>query len=266
MKLVTYRSKGGDARPGLVRGDVVYEAGSLFDPVQGPEAGPLDEIRLLAPVQRPGKVVCVGLNYRDHAEESGQPIPDKPLLFGKWANTIVGPGDPIIIPPITDSVDYEAELGVVIGRVARAVPVEDALSYVLGYTCVNDVSARDLQFGDGQWTRGKSLDTFNPIGPWVVTADEIPNPQSLGIRCIVNGEKLQDSSTAQMVYGVAELVSFISQGITLEPGDIISTGTPPGVGFARTPPVWLRPGDTVTIEIDGIGALTNPVQARGGGA
>lgn len=190
------------------------------------------------------------------------PIPETPILFAKFANAVVGSGQPVRIPPITDQVDYEAELGVVIGRRATAVSVDDALDHVLGYTCVNDVSARDLQFADQQWVRGKTLDSFCPMGPWIVTTDELPDPQTLGIRCYVNNELLQDSSTKQMIFSVAELVSFISQGVTLEPGDVIATGTPPGVGFARTPQVFLRPGDTVRVEIDGIGSLWNPIQAR----
>ncbi len=247
---------------GIVEDDSIREAGdSIFDPRPDSLGHRLSDVRLLAPIHRPGKVICVGLNYRDHAAESGMEIPETPILFAKFANALVGPGEPIVIPRISVQIDYEAELGVVIGRSCRDVGVEHALDYVLGYTCVNDVSARDLQFGDGQWFRGKSLDTFCPIGPWIVTTDEIPNPQALGIRCIVNGQLLQDSSTKQMAFSVAELVSFISRGISLEPGDVISTGTPPGVGFARTPPVWLRPGDEVRVQIDSIGELLNPVVA-----
>lgn len=208
------------------------------------------------------KIVCVGLNYRDHAEESGQPIPESPILFAKFPNTLIGNGDPIKIPSITQEVDYEAELGVVIGKTASQVPVDEALDYVQGYTCVNDVSARDLQFADGQWVRGKTLDTFCPTGPRVVPVGEISDPQNLSIKCLVNGEVMQDSSTNQMIFSAAELVSFISQGITLEEGDLIATGTPSGVGFARKPPVFLKPGDVVRVEIEGIGALENPVVAR----
>jgi 2-keto-4-pentenoate hydratase/2-oxohepta-3-ene-1,7-dioic acid hydratase in catechol pathway len=206
-------------------------------------------------------VVCIGLNYRDHVAESGAPVPTEPQLFAKWANAIVGPGAPVVHPAITERLDYEAELTVVMGRSARRVSVADALDHVLGYTCGNDISARDLQFGDTQWTRGKALDTFAPIGPWIVTADEIPDPQVLGVRCLVNGETLQDSSTAEMIFGVAEIIAFTSEAITLDPGDVIMTGTPPGVGFARNPPRFLRPGDTVRVEIDGIGALENPIVA-----
>jgi 2,4-diketo-3-deoxy-L-fuconate hydrolase len=211
------------------------------------------------PIEQPGKVVCVGMNYRDHAAESGLEVPDHPVLFAKWPNALIGPGEPILLPAGSDQVDYEAELGVVIGRRARGLAVEDALGAVAGYVCVNDVSARDLQFADGQWTRAKSLDTFCPVGP-LTPAAEIPDPQRLRIRCLLNGEPLQDSSTEHMVFSVAELVAFISEGITLEPGDLIATGTPAGVGFTRKPPVFLQPGDEVTVEIEGLGSLTNPVR------
>jgi 2,4-didehydro-3-deoxy-L-rhamnonate hydrolase len=211
------------------------------------------------PIERPQKIVCVGLNYRDHAEEQGVDLPERPLLFAKWPNTLIGPGEPIVIPPLTERVDYEAELGVVIGSRARHVSVETALEAVAGYVCANDVSARDLQFGDGQWTRGKSLDTFCPVGPALVPASDVPDPQALGIRAILNGEVMQDSTTANMVFGVAKIVAFVSQAITLEPGDLILTGTPAGVGVFRDPPVLLGPGDEITVEIDGVGVLTNPV-------
>ena len=223
---------------------------------------PLASIRPLAPVSRPAKIIGIGLNYRDHAAESGQPIPEEPILFPKFANSVIGPGEPILLPEATEQVDYEAELAVVIGRMTRDVSVDDALSYVAGYTCANDVSARDLQFRSSQWMLGKAIDTFLPIGPWLVTADEITDPQALAIRCVLNGRTMQDSSTAQMVFGVAELVAYISRTLTLEPGDLIATGTPPGVGAARTPPVWLEDGDEVTIEIEGIGTLTNPVRRK----
>jgi 2-keto-4-pentenoate hydratase/2-oxohepta-3-ene-1,7-dioic acid hydratase in catechol pathway len=211
-----------------------------------------------------GKIMCVGMNYRDHAEEAGLDVPERPVLFAKWPNALVGPGDPIVVPWFTAQVDYEAELGVVIGRRARDLAAEEALDAVAGYVCVNDVSARELQFQDGQWTRGKSLDTFCPVGPRLVPAADVPEPQTLGIRCRVNGELLQDSNTAHMVFSVAELVAYASLGMTLEPGDLIATGTPAGVGFTRTPPVFLRPGDEVSVEIDGVGVLTNPVRGEGG--
>ena len=216
----------------------------------------------MLPIERPQKIVCVGLNYRDHAEEQRAPLPERPILFAKWPNTLIGPGDPIVIPEISENVDYEAELGVVIGSRVRGVSVEAALEAVAGYVCVNDVSARDLQFGDVQWTRGKSPDSFCPVGPELVPASDVPDPQALGIRAVLNGEVMQESSTANMVFGVAEIVAFVSQAITLEPGDLIATGTPAGVGAFRKPPVFLQPGDEITIEIDGIGALTNPVRAE----
>jgi 2-keto-4-pentenoate hydratase/2-oxohepta-3-ene-1,7-dioic acid hydratase in catechol pathway len=213
------------------------------------------------PIAIPSKIVCIGLNYRDHAEEQGVDLPEAPLLFAKWPNTLIGAGEAIVIPPITSKVDYEAELGVVIGARLRNVSEENALEGVRGYLCLNDVSARDLQFADGQWVRGKSLDTFCPVGPKLVSADNVPDPQHLSIRALVNGRVLQDSSTAQMVFGVAAVIAHVSRAITLEPGDLIATGTPAGVGAFRDPPLFLRPGDEVTIEIEGLGALTNPVRA-----
>jgi 2-keto-4-pentenoate hydratase/2-oxohepta-3-ene-1,7-dioic acid hydratase in catechol pathway len=211
------------------------------------------------PIERPQKIVCVGLNYRDHAEEQGTELPQAPLLFAKWPNTLIGPGEPIVIPPITGQVDYEAELGVVIGERVRCAAAENALEAVAGYVCLNDVSARDLQFSDGQWVRGKSLDTFCPVGPELVPAADVPDPQALAIRALVNGEALQDSSTSNMIFSVAEIIAHVSQAITLERGDLIATGTPAGVGAFREPQIWLQDGDEVTIEIERVGALTNPV-------
>ena len=216
----------------------------------------VDSLELLAPVPAPGKIICIGLNYRDHAAETGKPIPTEPILFAKFANSVVPDGATVAIPALTDEVDWEAELGVVIGRTASRVSVDEALSYVAGYVCMNDLSARDLQRSGGQWTRGKAIDGFLPMGPVLVTADEVPDPQSLSIRCTVNGDVVQDSSTSQMVFGVAELISTISQTLTLEPGDCIATGTPPGVGMAMTPPRFLRESDVVTVEIEGLGELT----------
>ena len=211
-------------------------------------------------IEQPQKIVCIGLNYRDHAEEQGVDLPERPLLFAKWPNTLIGSGEPIRIPQISQKVDYEAELGVVIGERASRVDAGAAIRHVRGYVVANDVSARDLQFSDGQWVRGKSLDTFLPVGE-LVPATEVPDPQALGIRAILNGETMQDSNTSNQVFGVAEVISFVSQAITLEPGDLIVTGTPAGVGAFRSPPVWLRPGDEITIEIDGVGSITNPVVA-----
>ena len=213
------------------------------------------------PIDRPGKIICVGLNYKDHAEEQGVDLPTAPLLFAKWNNTLIGPGEPIVIPPIVTKTDYEAELGVVIGSRVSKVSAENALEAVAGYICVNDVSARDLQFADGQWSRGKSPDTYCPVGPQLVPRDEITDPQSLTIRAILNGETMQDSTTANMVFGVAEIIAYVTQTITLEPGDLIATGTPAGVGAFRDPKVFMQPGDEITIEIEGLGSLTNPVTA-----
>jgi len=212
------------------------------------------------PIERPGKIVCVGLNYRDHAEEQGAELPAAPLLFAKWTTALVGPGEPIVIPPIVGKADYEAELGVVIGERVKGVSKENAFEAVRGYLCANDVSARDLQFGDGQWTRGKSPDTFCPVGP-MTPRDEVSDPHALRIRAIVSGEVLQDSTTANLIFGIDEVIAYASQTTTLEPGDLILTGTPAGVGVFRDPQRLLQPGDEVTIEIDGLTSLTNPVVA-----
>jgi 2-keto-4-pentenoate hydratase/2-oxohepta-3-ene-1,7-dioic acid hydratase in catechol pathway len=217
------------------------------------------EVALKAPVLRPQKLIGIGLNYRDHAEESKIPIPKTPLLFGMYANAITGPDAPIVIPPATQKVDYEAELAIVIGSRARAVTPEEALDYVAGYTIVNDVSARDLQFGDKQWTRGKSIDTFAPMGPCLVTRSELGSADNLDIELRLNGQRLQKSNTRNLIFNVPALVSSISQTMTLSPGDVISTGTPSGVGYVRTPPIFLKHGDIVEVEIAGIGMLRNPV-------
>jgi 2-keto-4-pentenoate hydratase/2-oxohepta-3-ene-1,7-dioic acid hydratase in catechol pathway len=214
------------------------------------------------PIERPSKIVCVGLNYRDHAEEQGAELPQAPLLFAKWPSSLVGPGEAIVLPHGSARVDYEAELGVVIGERVKGVAAENALEAVRGYLCLNDVSARDFQFGDGQWTRGKSPDTFCPVGPRLVPREEVPDPQALRIRCLVNGEVMQDSTTANMIFSVAEVIAYASATSTLEPGDLIATGTPAGVGVFRKPPRLLQDGDEVTVEIEGLGALTNPVRAE----
>jgi 2-keto-4-pentenoate hydratase/2-oxohepta-3-ene-1,7-dioic acid hydratase in catechol pathway len=213
------------------------------------------------PIERPGTIICVGLNYHDHAEEQGAELPEEPLLFAKWPTALIGPGDPIVIPPLVTKCDYEAELGVVIGARVRGVSKENALEAVRGYLCANDVSARDLQFKDGQWTRGKSVDTFCPVGPRLVPVEEISDPHDLRIRAIVSGEVLQDSTTANLIFGVDDVISHASQTMTLEPGDLILTGTPAGVGVFRDPQRLLRAGDEVTIEIERIGSLTNSVVA-----
>lgn len=219
----------------------------------------LNDVSLEAPVPRPGKIICIGLNYRDHAAESGMPIPTSPIIFSKFSSCAIGQGASIVVPHGSTQSDYEAELAFIVGRYARNVARENALDHVFGYTNFNDVSARDFQFADGQWQRGKSCETFAPMGMFVVTTDEIPDPQNLSIRLRLNGETMQDSSTDQMIFGVAELVEFLSRYIVLEPGDVVATGTPPGVGFARKPPVYLKDGDIVEVEIEGLGTLSNPV-------
>ena len=273
MKLVTYSTGERVPRVGYVEDGEIHAlgGGSLLEYIMhgrdadrkpGGEVVALEEARLHAPIARPGKIIAIGLNYEDHAAETGAEIPEKPIVFAKYANTVIGPGEPIRIPPITEQVDYEAELAVVIGQRAKDVLESEALDYVFGYTNANDVSSRDLQFSEGgQWTRSKSIDTFCPLGPYLATRDEVTDPQNLYIRAILNGEVVQDGTTSRMIFSVAELVSFLSQGMTLEPGDVIITGTPPGVGMARDPQLWMKPGDEVSIEIEGLGTLTNPVEA-----
>jgi 2-keto-4-pentenoate hydratase/2-oxohepta-3-ene-1,7-dioic acid hydratase in catechol pathway len=219
---------------------------------------------LLAPVPDPQKIVCVGLNYLDHAIESGVAAPPEPVLFSKYPSSLIGRGAPILLPSVSNEVDYEAELVVVIGTRGRDIAQADAFKHVAGYTVGHDVSARDWQLNKPgkQWMAGKTFDTFAPMGPALVTSDEIPNPHNLGIRLRLNGKTMQDSNTSQFIFGVDVVVSYISQIFTLEPGDLIFTGTPPGVGAARKPPVWLQPGDVVEVEIDGLGTLRNPVARR----
>ena len=212
-----------------------------------------------APIPRPGKVVCIGLNYRDHAAESGLAVPERPVVFSKFSSCVIAPGEPVVIPSTSEKVDFEAELAVVIGRHAKHVSADRAYDYVLGYTILNDVTARDFQFGDGQWQRGKSCDTFAPMGPTIVTTDEIPDPHTLRITLKVNGSVMQDSNTAQLIFGIPQLIEFITKSTTLEPGDVIATGTPAGVGFARKPPVFLKAGDVMDIDIERIGGLGTPV-------
>jgi len=217
-----------------------------------------------APVPRPGKVLCIGLNYRDHAAESNMPIPEKPVLFSKFSTCLIAPGEPVVIPSTSKQVDYEAELAVVIGRRAKHVAADRAYDYVLGYTALNDVTARDFQFSDGQWQRGKSCDTFAPMGQTIITTDVITDPHKLSIKLTLNGKVMQDSNTSQLIFGVPALIEFITQSITLEPGDVIATGTPAGVGFARKPQVFLQPGDQMEVLIEGMGGLGNPVVSETG--
>jgi 2-keto-4-pentenoate hydratase/2-oxohepta-3-ene-1,7-dioic acid hydratase in catechol pathway len=220
---------------------------------------PLSQVRLLAPIARPPKITCVGLNYADHAREQGIEAPELPVFFLKSANTISGPGDPIRIPPNTSQPDYEAELAVVIGKGGSRIPQERAWEHVAGYTILNDVTARDMQHGDKQWFRGKSCDTFAPTGPWIVTPEEIPDPHSLAISLTLNGKTMQDSNTSNLIHKIDFLISYLSQSLTWEPGDLISTGTPPGVGVFRKPPVFIKPGDQIAVTVERIGTLTNPV-------
>jgi 2-keto-4-pentenoate hydratase/2-oxohepta-3-ene-1,7-dioic acid hydratase in catechol pathway len=288
MKLITYKAKH-DARLGLLRDDHVIDLAAASDGrlpsdmrtflQQGENAMrlarqveqnataslPLAEVTLLAPIPNPSKVVAIGLNYMDHCREQNIEPPEAPIIFAKFPSAVVGPGAAIRWDPaLTRKVDYEVELAVVMGRTARRVSAADALDYVAGYTISNDVSARDLQFGDRQWVRGKSLDTFCPLGPWLVTRDEIPDPHDLSIRCTLNGDVMQDSTTAEMIFGVTTLIEFISRAFTLLPGDVIATGTPDGVGVFRSPQVFMKSGDVVTLEVEGLGQLTNHcIEERG---
>jgi 2-keto-4-pentenoate hydratase/2-oxohepta-3-ene-1,7-dioic acid hydratase in catechol pathway len=220
---------------------------------------PLEQVRLRAPLPRPGKIVCVGLNYERHRAEQGIKSPARPVFFLKSSNTICGPGDPVVLPPNSTQVDYEAEFAVVIGKRGKGIPEEKVFEHIGGYTILNDVTARDMQDADRQWFRGKSCDTFGPTGPWIVTADEIPDPHSLRISLELNGRTMQDSSTSDLIFKIPFLVSYLSQSLTWEAGDLLSTGTPSGVGHHRKPPVYLKPGDTVSVTVEGIGTLTNPV-------
>lgn len=264
MKVVSWADAEGRPRYGALEDDVIHELDgdwggfSKTGATVSPGAVVLD-----APV-RPRSIVCVGLNYRLHAEEAGLPVPAEPVLFTKLVSSVLPSGGLIVMPDMTAQLDYEVELGVVIGRVTKRVAAVDALAHVAGYVCVNDVSARDLQRGDGfGWVRGKSADTFCPVGPYVVTADEVPDPQALRLTTTVNGELRQDSSTADMIFSVAEVIDFISQVVTLHPGDLICTGTPSGVADGMPVPRYLSPGDRVTVEIDGLGRLENTVVAQG---
>ena len=225
---------------------------------------PLDRVSFAPPISRPSKIVALGLNYKDHAEESKGKVPETPLLFAKFPSSLTGHMNQITWDrTVTKKVDFEAELAVIIGQTVYRVPEEDALGAVFGYTCANDVSARDLQFGDGQWVRGKSLDSFCPLGPWIVTPDELPDPHSLKIQCSVNNHLMQDSHTGLMMFMIPEVISFLSRHFTLNPGDIILTGTPSGVGVFREPSVYLKDGDEVAVEIEGVGRLVNTCSVIG---
>lgn len=220
-----------------------------------------DSVRIRAPISNPEKIICIGLNYADHAAESGMDIPSEPIVFSKYASSIIGPGDTIKLPPTSSEPDYEAELVVVIGKAGFNISETDAMAHVAGYTVGHDVSARDYQLKKpgGQWMMGKTFDTFAPIGPDLVTADEVTDPHNLAIKCILNGETVQDSNTAQLIFKVPQLIAYLSHVFTLRPGDLIFTGTPPGVGMARDPQLWLKAGDHVVIEVEGLGRLENSV-------
>jgi len=224
----------------------------------GKEVYRMDDVVLGPPIPNPDKIICLGLNYKSHAEEAGFKAPEIPILFAKFRNALTGPTSPIILPSVSDEIDYEGELAVVIGKPCKNVSTENALSYVAGYMALHDVSARDLQFRSGQWLSGKSLDTFAPCGPALVI-NEISDPQTLNISTRINGRTMQQSSTKHMIFSVAYSISYISSLMTLEPGDIIATGTPEGVGFKRTPPIFLKDGDLVEVEVEKIGTLKNPV-------
>ncbi len=221
----------------------------------------LANVHLMAPILQPGKIVAIGLNYRDHCVEQGIEPPTRPLIFAKFPTSITGPYDPIVLPSDDAQVDYEAELAVVIGRQAKQVSAHQAMDFVAGYMVLNDVSARRWQFSDRQWVRGKSCDTFCPVGPWLTTGDEVADPHALHISTRVNGQLLQNSNTSNLIFRIPELIEFITASIRLEPGDIIATGTPVGVGCFRQPPIFLNAGDMVEIEIEGLGTLRNPVEA-----
>ena len=227
----------------------------------GKPAVPASEVRILAPLLDPDKIICIGLNYADHAAETKMEVPPEPVVFAKYSTALIGPGDAIRIPPSSSKVDYEAELVAVIGKPGRNIPEANALSHIAGYTVGHDVSARDYQLEKpaGQWLLGKTFDTFAPIGPDFVTADEIPDPHALTVRCLLNGQTVQEGCTDQLIFRIESLVAYLSHVFTLAPGDLLFTGTPPGVGMGRTPPLWLKSGDNVVCEVDGIGRLENPV-------
>ena len=266
MKIIRYLDLQEDEHYGAKQEDdsVIELAGSLFSQLK-PTNRPADVRKLLAPLV-PSQILGIGLNYRRHAEETKAKVPEFPVLFIKALNTLQNPGDPIFIPThlASEEVDYECELAVVIGRPCKNVSRKNALDFVLGYTCANDVSARDWQKkrGGGQWSRGKSFDSFCPLGPCLVTADEIPNPNTLAIRTVLNGITVQDWNTNDMIFDVPSIIEFLSGSTTLLPGTTILTGTPHGVGMAANPPRWLKPGDSVSIEVEGIGRLTNPVESE----
>lgn len=241
----------------------VFEATTLASLLEGQQPRerqtvPLNQVTLRAPVPQPGKLVCIGLNYHDHCEEQKVPVPERPVIFAKFTSSIADPFTTVLRPPETRQLDYEAELAVIIGKPGHDIPVAQAYEYVFGYTVFNDISARDLQFADSQWIRGKSFPTFGPMGPWITTGEDIADPQALSIELRLNDRLMQKSNTARMIFGIAELVSYVSR-LGLDAGDVIATGTPAGVGTFRKPPVYLQPGDLVSIEIEGLGRLENRI-------
>jgi len=278
LRFVTF-DREGYTEPGVLTGDeIVGIRGAGFEsliPVIGGGAEALDRIvrwlaappggeilsrkkvRLRAPIPRPPKIICVGLNYRDHAEESNLPIPEVPTIFAKFPTAAIGPDEPVVLPKASARPDYEAEFAVVVGRGGRHIAESRWLDHVFGYTILNDVSARDFQMATSQWTMGKTFDTFAPFGPAIVTADEIDDPHNLDISLALNGEVMQSSNTRNLIFNLPRLISFLSSVFTLEPGDIISTGTPAGVGFARKPPRYLKPGDEMVAKVEGLGQLAN---------
>jgi 2-keto-4-pentenoate hydratase/2-oxohepta-3-ene-1,7-dioic acid hydratase in catechol pathway len=236
----------------IASGDLL-PTGSVYD---------LKDIKMLAPILRPPKLICIGLNYLDHAKETGQQVPDVPTVFNKFTNVVIGPGESIVLPNASKAPDYEAEMAVVIGPGGRNIPAGKAMEHVFGYTIVNDVSARDIQSATSQWLLGKTCDTFAPMGPWIVTADEIADPHVLDIWLEIDGQRLQNSNTRELIFKTPRLIEYISSVVTLEPGDVIATGTPGGIGFKRNPQRLLKPGDEVVIHVEGIGELRNPVVAE----
>jgi 2-keto-4-pentenoate hydratase/2-oxohepta-3-ene-1,7-dioic acid hydratase in catechol pathway len=281
MRLVTFQRAGAAPEPGVISGEqVIGLAGAgfpdLLSVIRGgdsaiakvrswtnaPPAGasvPARSVKLLAPIPRPPKLICIGLNYKDHAVETNMPIPTVPTVFAKFSTSVIGPGDSIILPKASAKPDYEAEFAFVIGKGGRYIAASGWRDHVFGYTMLNDVSARDYQMATTQWTMGKTFDTFAPMGPYLTTADEIADPHELDISLTLNGQVMQNSNTRNLIFRVPDLIAFLSSVFTLEPGDLVSTGTPSGVGFARKPPVYLRPGDEVVVRVQGLGELRNPV-------
>jgi 2-keto-4-pentenoate hydratase/2-oxohepta-3-ene-1,7-dioic acid hydratase in catechol pathway len=275
VRLLTY-TVGGETAVGVRRDGAVVPTGYsdlvalILDGAEGlarareaaERSEPVEPERVLAPVPRPGKILCSGINYASHKEENPDAVfPEEPFFFAKLPSAVIGPGEAIVIPRPETQTDYEVELALVIGRTATRVREADALGYVFGYTVLNDVSARDIQFKDSQITLGKGVDTFSPLGPELVTADEIPDPQALHVASFLNGEQMQSSPASDMIFSPARLLEFLTAIVTLHPGDVVTTGTPAGVGAFRKPPVWMQPGDEITVEVDRIGRLTNPVVA-----